>query len=248
MQRNVIFCYIMAIMSTAKQLTDDQRLVLRHLIDLNLKSASKLAAEAGINRGSLISGISGNRGIPGHKVHTLLNVLGLDERWEPLHNVAHYLRVNADAEPLINVIDVIFGSAKMYALQTPGQKLIEWEPYTGFFLFEYNTPAGKGLTLVHRDRYRAGKGVVTEFNPEHAKAIEPALFKNVAWADDPIVELDEDLIKQLEIPFYKREDGPSLNRLREILNMSAVVSWTEVMAAAKKHGLTAEDVLKLIQK
>ena len=227
-------------------LTDNQRSMLRHLIDLNLKPASKLAVEAGINRGSLMSGLAGNRAIPGEMLHILLRKLGLNERWEPLHNVAHYLRVGADVEPLTRVIDVIFGSAKLNAIQTPGQYIEPGEPYTGFFLFEYNSPAGKGLVLAHRDRFRAGKGVVVEVNPEHAKAIEPEIFKNVAWAVNPVIELDAALVKQLEMPFYERDDGPTLNRLREILNLSAVVSWSEVMAAAKQLELTAEDVLKLI--
>ena len=229
-------------------LTDNQRLMLRHLVDLNLKSASAIAVEAGMNRGNLVSGLAGNRAIPADKLHTLLSKLGLNDRWEPLPTVAHYLRVGADVEPLIRVIDVIFESAKMYAIRTPGQHINAIEAYTGFFLFAYNTVDGHGFALVHRDRFRAGKGVVVDIDTDRAKAIEPELFENVAWAEDPVIELDQALIKQLELPFYERADGPTLNRLCEILNLSAAVTWSEVIEVAKQYKLTAEDVLALIKR
>ena len=119
--------------------TENQQEILRSLVDINLKPAATLAVNAGINRGSMVSAIGGYRSIPAAKLHNLLNAFNLNDRWEPSISVAHYLRVGADIDSLIRVIDVVYGSCKMHYIQAPGAKPILWEPFTGFFVFEFIT-------------------------------------------------------------------------------------------------------------
>jgi hypothetical protein len=114
------------------------------------------------------------------------------------------------------------------------------------FLFQFNTKEGQGLLLVHRDRFRSGKGVPST-NPYGALAIAPENFNGIAWADDPEIELPATIRKQLEDPFYKRSDGPNLNTLREMLSLKVAVTWQDVRAATERYEMSAEDVLTLIE-
>ena len=62
-----------------------------------------------------------------------------------------------------------------------------------------------------------------------------------------MIELDEVLIKQLEYAFYNRLEGPTLRRLREILNLSPVCTWADVRDAAEHFKVSTEEILKFIE-
>ena len=227
-------------------LTPQQQEILRALLDLDLKSAVDVAKEAGINRGSMIAAINGYRPISAHKLHQLLNRFGLNDRWDPDISTSHYLRVGADIEPLKRLVDAIFGSSKLYYIRPKESDFDLDDAWTGMFLFQFNTKEGQGLLLVHRDRFRSGKGVPST-NPYGALAIAPENFNGIAWADDPEIELPATIRKQLEDHFYKRSDGPNLYTLREILSMQVAVTWQDVRTAAERYEMSAEDTLTLIE-
>ena len=226
-------------------LTDNQRDVLRAFLTLDLKPTSDVANLIGVSRSTLTFALDGKRSLSEDTVNNLLDVFGIPN-WEPDPGVAHYLRVGSDIEPLQVLVNTIFESAKLYYVKPFGKVYLE-EPWTGFFLFEYdNFTTGKGLLLVHRDKLRSGKGVVS-ISADHAKPITPDAFKNIAWADQAELTLPDDVVRKLEAPFYRQAEAINLSELRRLLNVSAEVNWMDVRKAAEVAQLRPEEVLKLIE-
>jgi transcriptional regulator with XRE-family HTH domain len=245
-QKSFLCCYNRRMSTENINLTENQREVLRAFLTLDLKPTSDVAALIGVSRSTLTFALDGKRSLSEDTVNKLLDVFGISN-WEPDPGVAHYLRVGSDIEPLQVLVNTVFESAKMYYVKPFGKVDLEL-PWTGLFLLEYdNFATGKGLLLVHRDKMRSGKGVVS-ISADHAKPITPDAFKNIAWADQPELVLPDDVVRKLEAPFYRQADTIQLSELRRLLNLSAEVNWVDVRKAAEAAHMSADYVLKLIER
>lgn len=225
-------------------LTENQREILRARLTLDLKPATDIAKIIGVSRSSLVLTLDGKRSLSEDALNKLMAYFGLVD-WDPNPGVAHYLRVGADVEPLRLLVNVLFESAKLYYVKPFGRLKLD-EPWTGFFVFQYDSRLnGQGLLLVHRDKLRSGKGVIG-IRPELAKPIIPKLFGNVAWAEKPELLLGDDIMKQLEAPFYRKGEPMDLSELDRLLSTESAPTWLAVREAGEEAGMTPEDVLSLI--
>lgn len=228
-------------------LPDGLRKILRSHLSMDLKTTSDVAKIIGISRSTLTFALDGKRSLSKECLEKLYDHFGLVE-FLPNPEVAHYLKVGADIEPLVNIFSVFYQSELSY-IKPFGNFDLD-ESFIGFFVFECINGA---LFLVHRDKKRSGKGVVSK--TEIALPIKPEAFKNnkVTWAKNREIVLYDDMLRKLEAPFYKKSEPPSLDELRRILDIPAkrresknIATWLDVRRTAEDAKLTADEVIKMI--
>lgn len=238
--------------------------LLAALLASDVRTATAVAHESGLDRGNMLNAIAGTRGISSEALKNLFHQLGIDEYFKLLPGV-RLCKIGPDIQPLVTILTL--ACATPVTMQWVKDNTLDEfslaHATDGLFIFHFNTRKGAGIVLCKRDPFWVKRGERLKVQPENARAMLPLEgdpwelhggsieSSKIIFSDDQ----KQDLHHLFDTASRPAQHYELLNLGDLLVTQSSIfrakeptISWDEVRNLAELSGVSPIDVAKWIRK